>query len=290
MLSNSVRIAVVITTYNSPDWLEKVFWGYSQQSDKNFELIIADDGSTDATKTLIEQYREKLPFPIHHVWHEDDGFRKTIILNKAIHHATSEYLIFTDGDCIPAPNFVAVHRNRAQAGHFLSGGYYKLALAPSQAITETDIVSGNAFDFNWLHKLGQPKSFKRTKLVESRFIRHALELLTPTRASWNGMNSSGFKADMLAVNGFDERMQYGGEDREFGERLMNNGIKSKQIRYSAICLHLDHARGYVNAEMWETNRKIRAEVKKDRRVWTPFGIEKTAEPNSTPNSASNTSG
>jgi len=79
---------------------------------------------------------------------------------------------------------------------------------------------------------------------------------------------------MIAINGFDERMQYGGEDREFGERLINSGIKSKQIRYSAICLHLDHPRGYVKPEMLEKNAQIRQQTSKLKSKWTDFGILK----------------
>ena len=84
----------------------------------------------------------------------------------------------------------------------------------------------------------------------------------------------GWKKDFLKVNGFDERMQYGGEDREFGERLYNLGIKSKQIRYSAICLHLDHARGYVSEEMIQKNSKIRQTTRKEKIVSTPYGLKK----------------
>jgi hypothetical protein len=101
-----------------------------------------------------------------------------------------------------------------------------------------------------------------------------LNTLTPSNASWNGHNSSGWKSDILAVNGFDERMQYGGEDRELGERLNNTGIKGKQIRYSAIAVHLDHPRGYVTEEMISKNRAIRDETKASESVWTDFGIEK----------------
>ncbi|MBP5277885.1 MAG: glycosyl transferase family 2, partial [Prevotella sp.] len=93
------------------------------------------------------------------------------------------------------------------------------------------------------------------------------------RASWNGMNSSGWRTDLLAVNGFDERMQYGGEDRELGERLMNMGIRARQIRYSAIVLHLDHNRPYVNEAAWQLNNQIRKETKQQHRVRTPFGIQ-----------------
>ena len=87
------------------------------------------------------------------------------------------------------------------------------------------------------------------------------------------MNSSGWRKDILAVNGFDERMQYGGEDREMGERLFNMGIRSKQIRYSAIILHLDHGRPYVNQEAWDLNNKIRKETRQSHRIRTEYGIE-----------------
>ncbi|MCY1557236.1 hypothetical protein D9M68_940690 [compost metagenome] len=78
---------------------------------------------------------------------------------------------------------------------------------------------------------------------------------------------------MLAVNGFDERMQYGGEDCEFGDRLKNLGLKAKRIRYSAICVHLEHGRGYVNPAMIEANKKIRLETRLHRTVKAVVGID-----------------
>ena len=77
-----------------------------------------------------------------------------------------------------------------------------------------------------------------------------LDALTPTRATWNGGNASGWRADVLRVNGFDERMGYGGEDRELGERLVNAGIRGKQVRHRTITVHLDHARPYIQTEAW----------------------------------------
>lgn len=96
--------------------------------------------------------------------------------------------------------------------------------------------------------------------------------LTPTNASWNGHNASGWKTDIEAVNGYDERMRYGALDREMGERLINKGIKGKQIRYSAICLHLDHSRGYVNEKDLANNAAIRNATKSEKKTWTDFGI------------------
>ena len=131
----------------------------------------------------------------------------------------------------------------------------------SKAIGKADIEQQKCFDINWLKVRGLKSSFKNNKIKVLGNIAKFLNKFTPTNATWNGHNSSAWKEDILAVNGFDERMQYGGEDRELGERMFNNGIKSKQIRYSAICLHLDHARGYVKPEMIQTNRAIRNNTK-----------------------------
>lgn len=267
-------MGVVITTYNSPVWLERVLTGYECQTDTDFETIIADDGSGDETRAVIDRYRERGRLTIRHVWHEDQGFRKTEILNKAIEQSDVEYLIFTDGDCIPRSDFIAVHRREARSGCFLSGGYLKLTMAVSQSITDDDIQAQHPFRRDWLVSHGQPKSHKLWKLVESPRLAGWLNRLTPTKATWNGMNSSAWRQDLLAVNGFDERMQYGGLDRELGERLWNHGLTSRQIRYQAICVHLDHKRGYAKPEIWERNYALRKEVRSTGRDWTPFGLIK----------------
>jgi hypothetical protein len=101
-----------------------------------------------------------------------------------------------------------------------------------------------------------------------------LDIVTTTKATWNGHNSSGWKADIVRVNGFDERMEWGGEDREMGERLMNLGLRAKRIRYQAICVHLDHTRGYVRQQALERNLEIRRHTRATRTAWTDFGITK----------------
>ena len=100
-----------------------------------------------------------------------------------------------------------------------------------------------------------------------------LNLITPTKATWNGHNASGWKEDLVFINGFNQEMQYGGQDRELGERLFNKGLKSKQIRYSAIVVHLDHARGYVNEATWKKNFAVRENTRNNKVVKTPIGID-----------------
>lgn len=268
------NISIIVSTYNSPEWLEKVIWGFSVQTYKDFELVIADDGSNNKTLELIKRMQPEVFFPIKHVWHEDNGFQKTIILNKAILETSADYIIMTDGDCIPRKDFVEIHFKMRDKNVFLSGGYHKLPMETSKLINKDDIISGDCFDVSWLIRNGMSKSFKNNKLTSYGFKSKFLNFLTPTTPSWNGHNSSAWKKDILAVNGFDERMEYGGEDRELGERLVNNGIKGKQIRYSTTCLHLDHARGYVNENALALNKNIRSLTKQNKSTWTVFGIKK----------------
>ena len=268
------NISVIISTYNSVEWLKKVIWGYNTQTYRNFEMVIADDGSRQDTFDLIEELKKEVFYPIIHVWHEDNGFQKSQILNKAIIACTTDYIMMSDGDCIPRPDFVEQHIKFREEGYFLSGGYHKLPLELSQNITKEDIYSGKCFDVSWLKKNGMKSSFKNNKVSATGLKSSILNFLTPTTPSWNGHNASGWKKDILAINGFDERMQYGGQDRELGERLVNYGIKPKQIRYSTVCLHLDHPRGYATPESINKNKNIRKETKTQKKKWTDFGIEK----------------
>ncbi|MDH7447008.1 glycosyltransferase family 2 protein [Aquimarina sp. 2201CG14-23] len=270
----SPEISVIISTYNQPAWLYKVLVGYECQSINNFEVIIADDGSNEETKKIISTFSKIAKFRLTHIWHEDQGFRKTVILNKAIKVANAKYLLFTDGDCIPRNDFVETHLRLREVGWFLSGGYFKLPKNISELISEKHIKSQSCFEANWLIEQGLKSSFKLNKLTSKGVKERFLNAVTPTKATWDGMNVSGWKKDILLVNGFDERMQYGGEDREIGERLFNLGIKAKQIRYSAICIHLYHERGYVQPEMITKNKAIRKVTKRDTVIRTPFGIEK----------------
>ncbi len=272
-----MQVSVIVSTYNQPEWLEKVLWGYNIQSFKEFELIVADDGAGKATREVLERLTPQLSYPLKHVWHEDRGFRKCEILNKAILAASTDYLVFTDGDCIPRNDFIEKHMKFRKKGYFLSGGYHKLSMDTSREIRSRDIKSQACFNIRWLKQHGMRNSFRNNKLTRSSFKAFLLNFLTTTRATWNGCNASGWLEDIIRVNGFDERMEYGGQDREFGERLVNAGIRGLQIRYSAICLHLDHARGYVNESALRKNKKIRKDTVCLKHVRTNFGIVKSED-------------
>lgn len=255
-----MRLTVILSTYNAPEALDLVLTGYEGQTYADFDIVIADDGSTSETRAVIERFRSRGRLTISHEWHEDTGFRKCTILNRAIAAATGDYLLISDGDCIPHPEFLEIHVRLAKPGRFLSGGRCMLTPELTQKLTAEDISSGRLFDSRWLAEhsgLSRPRdAMKLRKPAPASF----LDRVTPTKATWNGHNSSGWKSDILEVNGFDERLGYGGLDREMGERLMNLGIRARQIRHRAICFHLDHERGYVDPEVVRSNKEIRRAV------------------------------
>ncbi len=273
-MKNSPSISVIISTYNSVEWLKKTLWGYKCQNTTDFEIIIADDGSGKETQDLIIEFKKDFPVELIHVWQEDDGFQKTKILNKALKACNATYILTTDGDCIPKNDFLSQHLKHRKKGYFLSGGYFKLPLEISQEITVEDIEKQKCFELDWLKERGLKTSIKNQKITADKGVASLLNTLTPTTPSWNGHNASGWKEDIFSVNGFDERMQYGGEDREMGERLINIGVKAKQIRYSAVCIHLEHSRGYINEKALAVNSAIRKNTKKKGFGFTYHGIEK----------------
>jgi len=271
-----MKVSVIITTFRQPLWLQKVLWGYACQKGIDFEIVIAEDDQDRKTGEIIKGFKSQAGGPIQnlvHVSHEHRGFRKCMILNRAVLAASGDYLIFTDGDCIPRHDLVATHVRLAAQGRFLSGGYFKLSRQASTAIDIEDIKSGLCFEPSWLRRCGQPWSRWMWRLRLTGGWPKVLDRITTTKATWNGCNSSTFKEYVLAVNGFDQRMQYGGLDREFGHRLVNLGLKGVQVRHRAICLHLHHDRGYATAEGIAFNRSIRDQTARCRLVRTPCGIE-----------------
>jgi glycosyltransferase involved in cell wall biosynthesis len=263
--------AVIVSTYNQPEWLRKVLLGYAVQTRSDFDVIIADDGSGEPTRAVIEQARARFGHRLHHVWQEDLGFRKCEILNRAIVTAAADYIIFTDGDCIPRRDFVQRHLELAEPNRFLSGGVVWLSGPLSAKITGEDIESGRLADARWLRAQGW-SGRQQLRLLTAGVLPGLLDTITPTGATFNGHNASVSRRALLEVNGFDAEMGYGGLDRALGERLNNLGLRGKQVRHRATCFHLDHDRPYRRPEVVQRNRAIRARIRKSGEVRARLGI------------------
>ncbi len=234
MMSDS--IAVVISTYNTPEMLRLVLNGYSRQTDLDFRICIADDGSTSETKNVIDTFRTASPIPVKHVWHADKGFRKSRIHNKVITQLQDEYVLFTDGDCIPLPGLIAAHRRIARQDCFVSGSRILLSREFSHRLKTQETVNTHTGLFQYLRwrSCGE--------------INRLLPLLLPPHASApherldgiRGCHLACWRTDLQTVNGFDESFEgWGREDSDLAARLLHAGIQRVDLRGVPV-LHLWH--------------------------------------------------
>jgi glycosyltransferase involved in cell wall biosynthesis len=271
-----MHLSVIVSTYNKPAFLERVLWGYAVQTRADFELLVADDGSGPETRRLIERLRVETGCEIRHVWHPDEGFRKSEIMNRAILASSGDYLLFTDGDSIPRADLVDVHMTLAQPGHYLAGGYLKLPAHVSERVTVDAVRDGRATDLRWLRAQGWRPGHRALRLVRSRAAAALLDRLTPTAPLFAGNNASTWREAIFAVNGFDQSMGYGGLDRAVGYRLRNLGIRARQVRHRAICVHLHHDRPYHRPEVMRANKELLERIRRTGDVRAGQGLAEMA--------------
>jgi glycosyltransferase involved in cell wall biosynthesis len=229
--------SIIITTYNRPDALALVLNALAAQSCLDFEVIIADDGSSQATFDLIQQLQ--LPYFIRHIWQADEGFRAAMARNRAAAAAQGDYFIFLDGDCVPTPDFVFRHQLLAEKNCFVAGNRILL----SQKFT--DKILPNTPIWQW-----------KIKQYLAAYLRGDINRILPLlrlpdykwrkykHKKWQGAktcNLAVWRDDFFQVNGFDEQFQgWGHEDAEFVVRLLQHGVIRKEGRFAVPVLHLWH--------------------------------------------------
>jgi len=241
MQRNNFRIAVIVTTYNSPAMLTAVLEGYLAQTDRNFELYVADDGSTSDTAQVVKQFQARATYPIHHIWQEDDGFRAAAIRNRALAATMADYIIFTDGDCVPPVDFVAQHRLLSEPGCFLSGNRMLLSEEFSQRVLRDKVPVHLWRLGDWVRARWQGSINRLMPLLRLPDIA-CWRKRAPCR--WQGAktcNLSAFREDLVRVNGLDESyIGWGQEDSDLVVRLIRAGLINKSARFAAPVLHLWH--------------------------------------------------
>jgi len=257
-------VAVIVTTYNRPDALAAVLSGYLAQTDRNFDLIVADDGSTAETTAVIDAARHRADFGITQVWHEDIGFRAAAIRNRAIARTNAEYIIFSDGDCIPTPDFVARHRRMAEPGWFLSGNRILLSEAFTHRVLKDRIAVHAWSKGRWLRARCAGEV---NRWLPFLFLPPDLTLRKMFAQKWEGVmtcNLSVWRRDLLKIDGLDEiYFGWGLEDSDLAIRLMQAGIRHKSARFAAPVLHLWH-RENDRGSLPENRRRLNEVIHSDR--------------------------
>lgn len=263
-----MRVELVAATYQKPEYLRLALSCVAQQVVLPDQVCVADDGSDGRTAAVLAEFAN---LPLRHVWHADQGFRKTRILNEAVRTSGADYVIFIDDDCLMHPCFVQRHLQLARRDRFVTGSVIRLNGAMTQGLLAAGKVVWAEGRLPGWQAAGVSDWLKAMPLPPG--VMGVLDALSPIRRSWAGGNAGTFRDNILKVNGFDETMAYGGEDKEFGIRLGNAGIRGVTLRYSAPLYHLDHARGYVEPEVQRRNRAMIAAARAAGKTWTDQGIE-----------------
>lgn len=260
-----MRVTLLIITYNWPEALRLVLQSVMRQKVLPDEIVIGDDGSTEATQQQIDAFAKVSPVPVVHVWQEDKGFRRTVILNKAIAKSTGDYIIQIDGDVVLDAHFVADHLDVAQAGCFVCGSRVKLQ-AP---ITQRLLGAAQAK----LHLYEMPLSSVLNSF-RSRLLRHVLAFRYARRINHlRGCNMAFWKKDLIRVNGYNEDLlQWGHEDGELAYRLHFAGIRKKALKMGGIMYHLHHQEADKGNEQF--HNEVLERVKREHQDKCKNGINK----------------
>jgi len=253
-------VAVIVSTYNAHEYLAKVLDGYLAQTRPPDELVVGDDGSDDQTAEVVSSYASKAEFPIRYVWQENLGFRAAKIRNKAVQASSAEYLIFTDGDCVPHRHFVEDHVRIMKGGCFIQG---KRMLVSKEA--------SESFAYPVLRKL--VKMCLKGQLSGRHHLLRIAGLMVPNKGL-RGIKTCNFalyRKDFLAVNGFNENfVGWGREDSELAVRLLKYGLRRRNAPFSAIVFHLWHEEH--EQESLPENDRLLAEAIKSPRSYCKNGI------------------
>jgi glycosyltransferase involved in cell wall biosynthesis len=248
------KLSLVIAVYNKPDNLRLVLAACARQSFKDFEAIIADDGSGPGIKAVIDEARQLYSFPITHLWHEDAGWRKNVMLNNGIRVAKAEHIVFIDGDCLPGRHFLLDHWNEREYNRVLLGRRVETSERWSEALTLDKLQSGEFERYGldeWKDGFtGRSLRVEDGIRMRSRIVRR---LLLRNVRGMLGSNFSAAKKDLVAINGFDELYDGPGcgEDSDVQYRLSLIGVTGKSLRNLAIQYHIWHPLTRVSDACWD---------------------------------------
>lgn len=279
-----VKASVIIAVYNHFNWLRLILDALRMQTEKNFEVVIADDGSNAETVAAIKDYMQSHPeLRIVHSWQEDKGWQKNKSLNKAVRASSADYLIFIDGDCIPHPRFVEDHLALREKGTVLGGRRVDMNASTSDKVARMESLPKDYF--RKIRREVLRSTFRQSLPETMSQFRRTIHFPRPfgkgiliTEGGFFGCNFSIFRSDLEKVNGFDERYPDPGtgEDTDLDLRLENAGIRHKRFSHYALMLHRKHKRLVFDSK---ENARLLREAREKKLTYVETGLNRKPEEN-----------
>lgn len=259
-----MKTALLISTYNWKEALYLILKAVEAQSKLPDEVLFADDGSREDTKSLIDEFRKRMSIPVKHIWQEDKGFRKAMILNKAIAQTDADYIIQIDGDCIPHRHFVADHIENATADIYTYGTRINILKKYVDDVFAKELINFNFFSKEIKNKTRAIYQKRLAKLYDKTY-----DYVGKVR----GCNISYWRQDILAINGYNEDFEgWGMEDSEMVMRLHNNGLKGRRLRNIGFVFHIYHS--VLPKDKVEENTRLEKLAEQTNFVRCKNGIDK----------------
>ncbi|MFA0438419.1 glycosyl transferase [Vibrio sp. 10N.286.49.C2] len=264
--------SIIIAFYNNLDVLSVVLKALEHQTESNFEVIIADDGSRDDVVKKLNRVIEASPLAIQHIWHEDAGFRKNRCLNLCVKASRSEYLIFIDGDCVPQSHFIEDHLSESRVNRVINGRRADLSPRCSELLvtcsSPEQFVADNFGKMVIDGLRGKGKNVEKGYRLTNDWLRAKLQ---NKKKGLVGCNLSLHKADLLKINGFDMRYEAAGtgEDSDIDFRLQLLGVEIHNCFYKATQVHIYHK----ELPRLPVNDELFAKVRAEKIAYTAFGID-----------------
>lgn len=263
--------ALSIAFYNNPRIFDLIVAGAERQSQKDFCLIIADDGSKPEVVDHIQKKLESLAIPSIHLWHEDLGFRKNRMLNWVLFHSPAENIVFVDQDCIPHREFMKEHNLHQKDNAVLCGRRMELAPWMSKRLVPTEVRQGSIEKNLWwmvpLNSFRHDNHSGKGIYIQNPTLR---ALLNRKPKGIVGCNFSVHRRDLLKINGFDFRYEgpSTGEDTDIEYRMRQKGVDMISFSNAAVVYHVWHPLTKKQSK----NELIFEQVKKDGHAFTQFGL------------------
>ena len=263
-------ISVIVATYNRPDALDAVLRSLSAQTDRDFEIIVADDGSRAETGRMVAAWAKRTSIPVKHVWHEDRGFRLAEIRNRAIGVSDGRYCVFLDGDCLARPGFVAMHRTLARPGWFVTGSRLLLSRELTAQVLGDELAAEQWSLATWIgHRIRG-----RINRLAPQMLPRSGTSARRNRRRWRGARGSNmafWRRDLDAVDGFDAAFTgWGREDSDIFVRMIRHGVWRKDGRLGATVLHLWHPE--ADRSRLDTNQRQLDQLLAEQRVLAQQGL------------------
>lgn len=226
-----MKISLIITTYNWKEALNAVLKSVIKQTVLPYEVIIADDGSKDDTRILIEDWQKIFPVPLIHSWQEDIGFRLAESRNKAISKSSGDYIVMIDGDMVLSKNFIEDYKRNAIKGMFIQGG----------RVITNEVCSNKILNNDYIPNCFSKGLTNRKNSISNRILSNIFSYQRNNDNSTRGCNMGFWKKDLVEVNGFNnDFIGWGREDSEFVLRMLNSGKKRLYLKFAAVAYHLYH--------------------------------------------------